>query len=54
MVFDEKLWESYVEANKIFGDVIASLWKPGDLVWVHDYHLLKLPEILRQKIPDIR
>jgi len=52
--FDESLWKSYVEANKRFADVISQIWQPGDLVWIHDYHLLKLPEILRERIPEIK
>ena len=52
--FNEKLWDSYVEANGKFADVIEKQWKRGDLIWVHDYHLLKLPEQLRQRIPEIR
>jgi trehalose-6-phosphate synthase len=30
------------------------MWKPGDLVWIHDYHLIMLPEILRRLEPKIR
>lgn len=25
------------------------VYRPGDIVWIHDYHLLMLPEILRQR-----
>lgn len=25
------------------------IYKPGDIVWVHDYQLLLVPEIIRQR-----
>ncbi len=47
-------WDSYVEANESFADVVATHYRPGDLIWVHDYQLLLLPALLRQRIPDAR
>lgn len=38
-----------MEFNNSFADAIMKVYKPGDIVWVHDYHLLLLPEILRQR-----
>ncbi len=50
--FDAKGWESYVEANRIFCDAVVDRYKPGDLIWVHDYHLMLLPRMLRERLPD--
>ena len=50
--FDAKSWESYVEANRIFCDAVVDRYKPGDLIWVHDYHLTLLSQMLRQRLPD--
>ena len=36
-------WDSYVEANERFADVVAAHYQPGDLLWIHDYQLLLLP-----------
>jgi trehalose 6-phosphate synthase/phosphatase len=47
-------WEPYVEVNQRFADVVAQHYQPGDLIWVHDYQLLLLPELLRQRLPDAR
>jgi trehalose 6-phosphate synthase/phosphatase len=47
-------WESYVEANERFADVVAAHYRPGDLLWIHDYQLLLLPGLLRKRIPDAR
>ncbi|KAH7887163.1 glycosyltransferase family 20 protein [Phlebopus sp. FC_14] len=40
-------YEYYDQANQVFASRIASVLKPGDLVWVHDYHLLLVPKLLR-------
>jgi trehalose-6-phosphate synthase len=47
-------WEVYEEANSRFADVIADQRRPGDLVWVHDYQLFRVPALLRQRIPEAR
>jgi trehalose 6-phosphate synthase/phosphatase len=45
-------WEAYVEANRIFCKAVVQRYQPGDLVWVHDYHLMLLPQMLRAELPD--
>ncbi|KAF2070095.1 hypothetical protein CYY_008590 [Polysphondylium violaceum] len=52
--YDDDIWNSYVEANTIFSQVVADILEPDDLVWVHDYHMMLMPEILKQKCPDAR
>lgn len=47
--FELSHWESYVEVNQKFADVILEHVNDGDTVWVHDYQLLLLPELLRKK-----
>ncbi|KAJ3900136.1 trehalose-6-phosphate phosphatase [Lentinula edodes] len=42
----------YEAANAAFARRIAELYRPGDLIWVHDYHLLLLPSLLRELLPD--
>jgi len=50
--FDAKDWQAYVEANRIFCDAVVNRYRPNDLIWVHDYHLMLLPQMLREKSPD--
>lgn len=50
--FDQNHWTSYVRANEIFRDQILKHYLPGDLIWIHDYHLMLLPQLLRQALPD--
>ena len=50
--FEAKDWDAYVEANRIFAGAVVERYKPNDLIWVHDYHLMLLPQMLRAKLPD--
>ena len=47
-------WDAYVEVNERFADIVAQHYQPGDLIWVHDYQLLLLPDLLRKRLPDAR
>jgi trehalose 6-phosphate synthase/phosphatase len=51
--FDEKEWSDYVRVNETFRDAILKIVEPGDTVWVHDYHLMLLPRLLREKMPEL-
>ena len=50
--FDAKDWEAYVEANRLFANAVVERYRANDLIWVHDYHLMLLPGMLREKLPD--
>jgi len=51
--FDPEDWKAYLKANETFRDEILKHLRPNDLVWVHDYHFLLLPQLLREAVPDI-
>lgn len=50
--FDE--YNAYKEANKLFSEKILKYCKEGDIVWVHDYHLMLVPEILRSRCSGLK
>jgi len=50
----ERDWESYRRVNERFADLVASRYREGDLVWVHDYQLMLVPGLLRKRIPDAK
>jgi trehalose-6-phosphate synthase len=56
----EKLQEAndqfaiYEAANRRFADVILALYRDGDVIWVHDYHLCLLPAMLRSAKKTIK
>jgi trehalose 6-phosphate synthase/phosphatase len=47
-------WATYESVNERFADVICSVYRPGDLVWIHDYQLMRLPALLRRRLPGAR
>jgi trehalose 6-phosphate synthase/phosphatase len=50
--YDKEQWAAYREVNEVFGKILQGIVKPGDVVWVHDYHFMLLPKILREKVSD--
>jgi hypothetical protein len=46
-------WAPYEQANTAFARRILDVYRPGDLIWVHDYHLLLLPKLLRLMLPEV-
>ena len=47
-------FSTYQRVNERFADQVADEYRPGDLIWVHDYHLALLPALLRARLPDAR
>ena len=47
-------WPVYRDVNERFADLVAAHYREGDLIWVHDYQLLLLPALLRQRLPHAR
>lgn len=46
--YDRSFGEGYERVNKRFAETLAPLIEPGDLIWVHDYHLIPLGRELRR------
>jgi trehalose 6-phosphate synthase/phosphatase len=46
--------EAYEAVNARFADAVAERWREGDVVWVHDYQLMLVPKLLRERIPGAR
>jgi trehalose 6-phosphate synthase/phosphatase len=47
-------FDTYEQVNARFADAVAARWQPGDLVWIHDYQLMLVPAMLRERVPDAR
>lgn len=45
-------WHDYVRFNEAYAAKIKQVYKPGDVIWIHDYYLLLLPQILRMELKD--
>ncbi|KKK24118.1 hypothetical protein ARAM_003338 [Aspergillus rambellii] len=50
--YEDHSWVYYVKLNQAFADRIARNWKRTDSIWIQDYHLLLVPAMLRQLLPD--
>ena len=51
--YESIYWDAYKQANEIFCQISTLHIKPGDIVWVQDYQLLLLPQLLRDSISNI-
>jgi len=51
-VYEKRFWDTYEEVNQAFCDEVVEIAKPDDCIWVHDYQLMLLPQLLRERLPD--
>jgi len=52
--FQRQWWDTYVTVNQRFADRTAQIAAEGAVVWVQDYHLQLVPQMLRRQRPDLR
>lgn len=50
--YDTEDFAAYERVNGVFAEHVAEHYEPGDHIWVHDYHLLLLPQMLRERLPE--
>lgn len=50
--FDEETFQSYEHVNHLFAEKLLSILQPNDILWIHDYQLMQLPGLIREKMPD--
>jgi len=50
--YQDNSWSHFVKVNEAFADQVTKNYKKGDVVWVHDYHLLLVPQIVRKHRPE--
>lgn len=48
--YKNEYWEKYQHVNRVFCDKVLQVAAEGDTIWVHDYHLMLLPGLLREKL----
>ena len=51
MVNRDEYWQAYEKVNQKYAAAAKSVAKADSLVWIHDYHLMILPKMLRQHLP---
>ncbi len=51
--YTTKFWETYQEVNMQFCETALPFIEDDDLVWIHDYHLMLLPKMIRNIRPTV-
>lgn len=51
-IYSDVFWNAYKRVNRKFAKELEEIMKDGDTIWIHDYQLLLLPELLRESHPN--
>jgi trehalose 6-phosphate synthase/phosphatase len=46
--------ELYETVNRRFADAVVAHYQPNDTIWIHDYQLMLVPQLVREQIPGAR
>jgi trehalose 6-phosphate synthase/phosphatase len=52
--YERESWQEYIKVNRIFCDALRDVVREDDILWIHDYHLMLLPQMLREAFPRVR
>jgi trehalose 6-phosphate synthase/phosphatase len=52
VVYEESHYQTYKRINMLFCDAVMEVAREDDIIWVHDYHLMLLPKLIRERLPD--
>ncbi len=52
--FEHREWETYQRVNARFAEAALDESEANDLIWVHDYHLMLAPDLIRGARPEAR
>jgi trehalose 6-phosphate synthase/phosphatase len=53
VTYSEVSWKAYAKMNRLYAERILPLINEGDILWIHDYHLMLLPKMIRDQKPGI-
>jgi trehalose 6-phosphate synthase/phosphatase len=46
-------YSHYIKVNQQFAEILYRNCSAGDTIWIHDYHLLPLAQMMRELVPEI-
>ncbi len=52
--YDPSEWKLYEEVNRDFAEATLAEWTDGDVIWVHDYQMARVPHFIRAAQPHAR
>jgi trehalose 6-phosphate synthase/phosphatase len=51
--YEQDCWEEYQQVNRLFAEEVLRVLRPEDLLWVHDYQLMLVPAMVRERCPEL-
>ena len=51
--YNVECYEHYKTVNEHFAQTLLKGLRPGDTLWIHDYHLLPLAALIRKQMPEV-
>jgi len=51
-IYSKDLWQAYERVNEVFANAVAEIAERGDIIWIHDYQLMLLPKLVRERLPE--
>lgn len=51
--YEPELWDAFVSVNQKFADKALETLEEGDTIWIHDYQLLLVPEMIKSQKPGV-
>jgi len=51
-VYKDSFWEAYKRVNRTFSEALTKIAKDEDTIWIHDYHLMLLPKLVGERLPN--
>lgn len=53
-IYEFETWEAYQRINKLFFDTVSPYIEDNDVLWIHDYQLMLLPQMIKDKFPNVQ
>ncbi|HLT33777.1 MAG TPA: bifunctional alpha,alpha-trehalose-phosphate synthase (UDP-forming)/trehalose-phosphatase, partial [Aquaticitalea sp.] len=50
--FENDQWDSYKAVNQKFANAVLEHAEDGDTIWIHDYQLLLVPQLIKEQRPN--
>jgi trehalose 6-phosphate synthase/phosphatase len=51
--YNKQEWEAYQKVNQKFADSVLEIAQPNDIIWIQDYQLMLVPQMIRAAMPDV-
>ena len=53
VTYSEVSFRAYTKINRLYAEKILPILRDGDILWIHDYHLMLLPQMIRDQKPGV-